>query len=556
MLAGLEDVNTHHGDVRASGDSEAASSGRTAGSFQLFDSLTNGHFGSITSRDLAGEELMDDLSNSMTKCDADIQVLGPAELLVTQNGKQSVHIGINSSGATVASCVDDASKAQATVAQPSTADFLIELNHYSNDAGVYSPPAPLCQLPARQIAFECVEGYCRKVNTYYPIIDQEKIRQSLNMMYSEARNQLGALDHCLCYLVISIGSLMNPIPTEHAKTTADLYREAWSLLQDCISSPGELSLQIVLLHVVHYMAVAKAGIAWTYSGLAVRMAQGLGLDRLPSQTSLTSSESKNLWWIALSFDATLSMSQGRPPAVAKIDLSFSKTPGDLETTENGSLLPNFSYIYSWIFQIHTFQNRFCNMIQGSESRAWKLSQIAKLDCDLIQWKDSLPVECRPDNLILVSPERYAHILCIHLEYFNMLRSIHWLAMKLASSATGEAQTVMSGRLKASEAICLEAARSLIKALNEHNNASDGSDWKTCAIVFQVNNYMAAIATLYWSISIKPKSLSARADLELLRAGTIHLQRDTPNTVPGPGIHSMIDNLVIKANDLVWKGKSH
>lgn len=67
--------------------------------------------------------------------------------------------------------------------------------------------------------------------------------------------------------------------------------------------------------------------------------------------------------------------------------------------------------------------------------------------------------------------------------------------------------------------------------------------------------MAAIATLYWSISIEPKSLSARADLELLRAGTIHLERDTPDNVAGPGIDGMIDNLVIKANDLVWNGES-
>lgn len=176
------------------------------------------------------------------------------------------------------------------------------------------------------------------------------------------------------------------------------------------------------------------------------------------------------------------MSQGRPPAVARIDRCFPKTLRDLKTAENKSLLPSFSHIQEWIFQIHTFQNRFCNMIQGSESRAWKLSQIAKFDCDLVQWKDSLPVECRPENLILVSPERYEHILYIHLEYFNMLRSIHWLATKLAPPTPDEAQTVLSGRLNASKAICLEAARCLIKTLNEHNNASDGSNWKTCAIV--------------------------------------------------------------------------
>lgn len=93
MLAGLQDVNIPHGDVQTSGGSEAASLGQTADSFQLLDSLTNGQSGSITVRDLAGEELMDDLSDSMTKCDADIQVVGPAELLVARNGKQSVHIG-------------------------------------------------------------------------------------------------------------------------------------------------------------------------------------------------------------------------------------------------------------------------------------------------------------------------------------------------------------------------------------------------------------------------------------------------------------------------------
>lgn len=64
--------------------------------------------------------------------------------------------------------------------------------------------------------------------------------------------------------------------------------------------------------------------------------------------------------------------------------------------------------------------------------------------------------------------------------------------------------------------------------------------------------MAAIAVLYRSISKTPNSFSARADLEYLRVGKVHLERDAPAQVARPELKKFLDGMVSSAQDIVWK----
>lgn len=65
--------------------------------------------------------------------------------------------------------------------------------------------------------------------------------------------------------------------------------------------------------------------------------------------------------------------------------------------------------------------------------------------------------------------------------------------------------------------------------------------------------MVAISTLYRYILRNPSKISTRADLEHLRAGKIHLDRDAHKNFAIPGAKALFKNMLSSAQDLVWKG---
>lgn len=138
---------------------------------------------------------------------------------------------------------------------------------------------------------------------------------------------------------------------------------------------------------------------------------------------------------------------------------------DVAMDVDSSLFPSFPQIYFWTHQFNKVQNRFCTLMHLKNTAAARLESIVKVDQDLAAWRDALPPVCRPNNMILVSPDKYSNVLLMHLEYFNLLRAIHWAVITLKSSHNGISER-LDYRLRASEALCVEAARSFIKCLNE------------------------------------------------------------------------------------------
>jgi len=236
--------------------------------------------------------------------------------------------------------------------------------------------------------------------------------------------------------------------------------------------------------------------AWVFCGLALRIAMSLGLHRkTPAEIDLSPSQLRlrsRLWWIAFSFDAsvfysvlstsaivgdevigvltridrTLSLSQGRPPGVT--DASYDRETILAEAGIGGDTsFPTFSQVYTWTCQLNQIQNRFCNIMHSRDTALSRHEAIVKVDDDLMAWKDGLPTSCRPGNLILTSSDRYIHVLLMHLEYFNLQRAIHWAAITLrpAYIATGPTE-LLTSRIRASERLCVESARSFINELNE------------------------------------------------------------------------------------------
>lgn len=126
--------------------------------------------------------------------------------------------------------------------------------------------------------------------------------------------------------------------------------------------------------------------------------------------------------------------------------------------------PTSAQLFAWSYSFSQINNHFCNLLQSKQPVVSRLEGIAQVDRRLVAWRDSIPAAFRPDSVIVVRPERYAHVLLLHLDYSNLLRAVH-LAVITMRPALGMNTERLPRRLQASEVLCVDAARSFVKSLN-------------------------------------------------------------------------------------------
>ncbi|CAH0015634.1 unnamed protein product [Clonostachys rhizophaga] len=448
--------------------------------------------------------------------------------------------GITSVGATMALCLKDAHESQRIPVDGNSMGFLVEAGPHVDEVGLSSRLDLSAQsLPRSEAAMQSIDAYFKTVDGFYPIVDEEPLRAKAHMLYTSDRSHVSVVDYSMFYLVVSLGAMgisqTSGRSDASEQLSVDAYERAWSIMSDSIATPCEASLQVLLLHIVRHSYFGKSGIAWVFCGLAIRIAEAIGLHRkIPKEMDVPKSQvwlRSRLWWILLHLDASLSISQGRPPGLINPTYDLDTRLPDAGMDED-KLVPSLAQFLTWRFRLNRIQTRFCSAMHSSDTAASRLEAITRADEEMSEWKGDLPTICRPDHHISVSPDRYLQVVLLHLDYFNLLRTIYWAAITLGSTGSNA-----SPRIQASEILCVEAARSFIKTLNNS---------------FLTNNYMAAIAVLYRSISKNPLSFSARADLEHLRAGKIHLDLDTPSNGTVPALKALFENMLSNAQDFVWK----
>ena len=127
-----------------------------------------------------------------------------------------------------------------------------------------------------------------------------------------------------------------------------------------------------------------------------------------------------------------------------------------------------SKLYCWKAKLAQIQNRFCGVLNRHESVTTRLEAFDDIDKSLMKWRDDIPIECRPEQEILDFQNASKLIAWLHLEYFDLMRSLHWASITCVPASENAAGAHLSLRLCASEAICLASARSFIKILNEYS----------------------------------------------------------------------------------------
>jgi hypothetical protein len=123
-------------------------------------------------------------------------------------------------------------------------------------------------------------------------------------------------------------------------------------------------------------------------------------------------------------------------------------------------------IYYWHVKLAQIENSFCNLFSSAQTVTDRVDEVANLDTALGKWRDEIPMEYRPDQEILADHDMYQHIAMIHLQYFNILRAIHWTLLSSVQHHGFTPNSHSNPRIRSGEAICVASARSFIKILNE------------------------------------------------------------------------------------------
>ncbi|KAJ0416232.1 fungal-specific transcription factor domain-containing protein [Aspergillus carlsbadensis] len=395
----------------------------------------------------------------------------PSGLFQRKDQGNSLFLGFTSTAAILALCIRDSSR--------ETCNHLED----SESLSLITDSAPMCdeiscttvnELPAQQVpsstlAAQCANAFFEDYHAAYPIFDRTHVNLVLERYVHSGHRELAPLDRSVVYLVTALGACSRPgISGSKSIDSANLYALAWSLFSHAVAAPSVLSLQVLLLHVLYSIHWSKWSIAWVLCGIAVRVAQTLGLHLAsPKDFGLDQIHTRlraRLWAVTLSLDAHLSMSQGRPPARQPLQYDselVSDRGGLLQVPE---LQWPLSELLSWRVSLARIQQKVNKVFSSETTAELRLNCLEEVDRELIYWRDSLPLEFRPEQQTVLEGNGHIDIYMLHLDYFNLLQTVHWT---LVNHRPGPGYSEYAApRLRASESGCLGASMALVRTLNK------------------------------------------------------------------------------------------
>jgi hypothetical protein len=157
------------------------------------------------------------------------------------------------------------------------------------------------------------------------------------------------------------------------------------------------------------------------------------------------------------------MSQGRPPACQPLQYDselVSDKGGLLQVSE---LQWPLSEVLSWRVSLARIQQKVNKVFSSVTTTELRLNCLEEVDRELIHWRDSLPLEFRPEQQTVLEGNGHIDIYMLHLDYFNLLQTVHWT---LVNHQPGPGYSAYAApRLRASESVCLGASMALVPTLN-------------------------------------------------------------------------------------------
>lgn len=257
------------------------------------------------------------------------------------------------------------------------------------------------------MADRCVDGYLKHVSTRFPVIHSPKIKD-----LHTRRNILDDVyEICMLHLIYGIGG-------RFLETTGEMggffperhHAAALKLLDEILQFHDTRSVQVLILLAIYCLRSPQGPGAWTYVGLAMRIAIDLGLHRRTSAMNAQSLENelrKRLFWSCYNLDRQVSIPLGRPFAISDRDidiplpLDVDEETDDVEILETASKFNRTAAssksttlsLFVRVAKLRMIESHIQQKIYRVDSTVEATdAEIDGFSAQLAEWKDMIPLD--------------------------------------------------------------------------------------------------------------------------------------------------------------------
>lgn len=264
--------------------------------------------------------------------------------------------------------------------------------------------------------------------------------------------------------------------------------KAWGYLKNALGVFTELTMRntdLLSVQALLGMALFMQGTpnpqpSFFLVAAAIRLSHSIGLHKRGSGFNLNPVEieqRKRVFWIGYMLDKDICLRSGRPPAQDDDDTNVELPSADPEDNIGNIPLADgkgkinifrvmceFSVIESKVYR------QLYSVKASKQSDGELLNTIGDLDRQLEEWKDSIPVDFRPEHEIKAShTPLILHVVVLHFTYYNCLTTIHrmsihhgyWTSRLSNYAIQGLNARPLNPRVFSSAALCVSAARASI-----------------------------------------------------------------------------------------------
>ncbi|KAK9452440.1 fungal-specific transcription factor domain-containing protein [Dipodascopsis uninucleata] len=366
-------------------------------------------------------------------------------------------------------------------------------------------------LPARRLADTYIESYFTFVYSLYPFLHKPSFLLVYEEIWKPGRVDTteDPLFYCILNLVFALGCLLMPNGDYRNNKTAEQYycRSRKIMKFEYLSSGSLMLIQALLLMGQYLQATHSPTECWNIVGLAIRVAQGLGLHHesriLQRRNIIEQQLSRRLWFGCVVMDRMVSMTFGRPLMIPyEFDINLPAAVDDSYISdsiigEQPSAEPSIQMFFietiklydilaPILIQVYRLQghSRFESATESSES-AWQ--DILRIDSHLRNYKKSINEVLQIENVgkhkansILrrqtnILEIRYLHIRImlyrpLLLPYTNAHDST---CVGRAATQYGHDSTLFQSSIeRTASKLCVDSAIDLINLIYENNNTTN------------------------------------------------------------------------------------
>lgn len=346
---------------------------------------------------------------------------------------------------------------------------------------VYKP------LPPKHEALSLLKDYFENFNCMFPLFHEPTFMHLVDKHYSrdpyEGSGWWASLNVVLA-IAHRLRVMSNLVPQDEDQ-------KAWGYLKNAMAVQTELTIRntdLLSVQALLGMALFLQGTpnpqpSFFLIAAAVRLSHSIGLHKRGSGFNLNPSEIEQrnrVFWIAYMLDRDLCLRSGRPPIQddddMNVDLPSESPPdniGNIPLADGKGKVNLFRLMCQFAVIASKVYKQLYSVKASKQSDGELLNTIGELDRELEDWKDTIPIDFRPEHEIKAShTPLILHVVVLHFAYYNCLTTIHrmsvhhgyWTSRLSNYAIQGLNARPLNPRVFSSAALCVSAARASIQLI--------------------------------------------------------------------------------------------